>query len=203
MVKKIRFPNADLHDPNGEFIDVNAVDNGDGSYSLAVNSPQMIAANISFTAATSGSGTYSANDAVHSSGSTAFEFSNVVNFDGDTGYIVKARLMVSNNAINSQFRLHLYQSPPSVIADNSPFTLLWANNATRIGSITFDALITEGAGSDCARSIMTAGMGVGNIPLPFKCAENSKSIYALLETLSALTPTATLQYYIELMVDSG
>ena len=218
MNKLIRFPNNNLQDPAGNSIPVVAVDMADGTYRLGtagVNAsgsgssytevvtvtkiPQTVSV-VNFTAATAGSGTYSANDAVHSSGSGAFEFANIVTVPGDTGFILKARLVVSDSTIANQFRLHLYQTAVTPIADNAPFTLLWANNAVKIGTITFNTTATEGAGSNCAGSLATPGAGT-EVPISFKCAVGSTSIFGLLETLGALAPVSTLQYHISLMAE--
>jgi hypothetical protein len=149
---------------------------------------------------------YAALDAISDSTSTptCITFANMapeVGSNGGSGYIVKARMLTNQSTFTGRIRLHIYSTAPTAINDNSPFTLLWANRANRIGFITFPAAATEGTGSDSANAI--AAPGTGNIALAFKCANGDQSLYALAETLDGFTPTSGQIFFFELQADSS
>ena len=112
---------------------------------------------------------YTAKDAVSNSTSApaALTFTGLARLAGGSGYIVKARLMTSQAACTAAFKLHLFNATPTPINDNAAYTLLYANAASRIGTIEFGACQTEGAGSTAANA--TLAPGSGNVPLAFKC----------------------------------
>lgn len=135
---------------------------------------------------------YTALDAVNSANASYFTFANMARLSGGTGRIVKARMMTDQSTNTSSYRLHLFHTAPTPIADNSLYTLLWANRANRIGRIDIGPLGTEGAGSNAAY-----GHNITDW-LEFECASGDKNIYALLETLVAHTPASAQGYYLEL-----
>lgn len=116
---------------------------------------------------------------------------------GGSGYITKARIITNQSACVARFRLHLFNSVPTAIADLAPYTRLYANASRSIGSIDFTATTTEGTGSDAAHS------DVSNIKLPFICASATKDIYGVLETLDGFTPIASQNFFIELTVQAN
>ena len=140
---------------------------------------------------------YAAKDAVSDSTSapTVLTFSNIARLNGGSGYITKARLMTNQSSNIARYRLHLYHTAPAAINDNSQFTLLWANRTNRVGYIDFDALNTEGTGSDAAGALNTA------IRLAFVCAAASDDLIGRLETLDAFTPANAQVFYIELTAE--
>lgn len=150
---------------------------------------------------------YIAKDTVSNSTSapTVLTFANIVGASGVSGYITKVRLLTNQSANVARFRLHLYRTAPTAINDNSPFTLLAANAAARIGTIDFPACQTEGSGSDAANSMFTIGTlnnALTQSPqgaLPF--VSSSTSIFGILETLDAFTPTSAQTFFIELTAD--
>lgn len=142
---------------------------------------------------------YAANDAISSSTSSPaaiiFDLANCSVPAGGSGYIVKARLMTNKNDITPRIRVHLYKSAPTQINDNSPFTLLWANRANRIGYIDFPALATAGTGSDATHSL------VADLRLPFKLAAGETRLWAIIQTLDAFTPSSGQQLFFSLLAD--
>jgi len=75
--------------------------------------------------------------------------------------------------------------------------LLWANRASRIGTIDFTVMQTEGSGSTAANNQNMI------VRLPFVAAAGDSNIYGLLETLSAFTPASAQNFYIELVADQN
>jgi len=137
---------------------------------------------------------YTAKDAVSNTGAAANRtFTNIARVNAGSGIIIKARLMSDNKALVGRYRLHLFNAAPTAIADNSPYLLLYANAASRIGTIDFAAMATE----DPTNS--TASMSLNtSIRLAFTCAAASRTLYGILETLDAYTPGASTNYYLEL-----
>mgnify|MGYP001600192243 CR=1 FL=1 len=132
---------------------------------------------------------YVANDAVAQTTAATLSF----DFNRNEGYITKARLMTDQAANVAQFRLHLFTTAPTAIADNSPYTQLWANRAAKIGMIDIGPLATEGTGSDAALGLNT------DIRLPF----SGDVLYGLLETKTAFTPASAQNFYIELTLEAN
>lgn len=148
---------------------------------------------------------YAAKDVVSNSTSApvVLTFSGMARANAGTGTIVRARLMTSQKTNVALYRLHLFHTAPTVIADNSPYTLLYANAANRIGSIDFPALSTEDStNSTAAASMRPSYDGSYNAPnLWYKCKSDGTSLYGVLETLSAFTPDSAQTFFIELGAD--
>lgn len=142
---------------------------------------------------------YAAKDAVSNSTSapTVLTFSNLARVNAGSGYITKARVMTDQAANVARFRLHLYHTAPTAINDNAQHTILWANRANRIGFIDFDAMQTEGTGSDAANALNST------IRLAFVCAAASRTIYGLLETRDAFTPANGQNFLIEITSENN
>lgn len=145
---------------------------------------------------------YTAKDAVSNSTSSPalLTFADFARVNGGSGLIVRARLFTDQKTNTAQFRLHLFHTAPTAINDNSPYTLLYANAANRIGSIDFPAMATEDATNSTAASAMRPSFE-GAYPTPnllFKCASDSRAIYGMLETISAFTPASGQKFYVQL-----
>lgn len=140
---------------------------------------------------------YTAKDTVSNSTSvpTVLTFSNLARIAGGSGYITKARLLTNQSTNTARFRLHLYHTAPTAINDNSPFTLLWANRAIRVGYIDFDAATTEGTGSDSASALNSV------IRLAFSCTSASRTLYGALEAIDAFTPASGQEFFAELTAE--
>lgn len=146
---------------------------------------------------------YVAKDVVSTLAGAVIEFTGMALANAGTGTIVRARLMTSQKTNVALYRLHLFHTAPSPIADNSPYLLLYANAANRIGSIDFPALSTEDpTNSTSAASMRPSYDGSYNAPnLWYKCKSDGTSLYGILETLSAFTPDSAQTYFIELGAD--
>lgn len=141
---------------------------------------------------------YVANDSVSDSTSapTTLEFTNAVRANGGSGYITRAVLVTNQSTNVSQFRLHLYSAAPTAGNDNAPFALSWAQRANGLGFIDFDAMQTEGSGSDMA-------VAVWRQPLAVIAAGGTRSIFAKLETKLGFTPASGQVFRIVLIVDQN
>ena len=139
---------------------------------------------------------YAAKDVVADSTATptVITFPAIVKRNGSEGYIVAARLMTDQSTNTARYRLHLYATAPTPIADNAPFAMLYANRENRIGFIDFSAMQTEGTGSTAALALNT------EVRLAFRAGATT-AIYGVLETLDAFTPASGQKFYIELTAD--
>lgn len=138
---------------------------------------------------------YAASDVVGPNVAAVQAFSNAAVANGGSGYVTKARL-TTDVAVTTlaNFRLYLFSVAPTAIADNSPFTLLYANRLVRVGYIDF-ALGTEGTGSDCAEAVATG------LLIPFKCAVTDTALYGVLVAKAAYVPGNAENFALELTVD--
>lgn len=146
---------------------------------------------------------YTAKDAIANATSSPslLTFAGITPDVSQFGYITKVRLMTNNinwaSTNAAVIKLHLYKNPPTAINDNAAFTLLYANRASRIGTITFSALSTESASSDAALALWTGA-------LAFESRPSNNTIYGMLEVDSftgTLTPTSGQQFFIEITAD--
>lgn len=168
----------------------------DSQVQTAVSAVGSSTSIISATFARPGDTNVYAVDDVVGSGAV-ITFANIGRSPGGTGYITNARIAKSTAVItNASFRLWLFSAAPAAIADNSPFTLLWANRAIRDGYIDF-ACITAGAGSDSASAT------VANLNIRFSCATDSTSIFGVLTARQAYVPGNAENFFIELSADQN
>ena len=153
------------------------------------------------TRATGDTTQYAINDVVNNStdagSATVFTFVNAGRVNGGTGYITNVRLVKSTvTTTNAVFRVWLYGTAPTPLADNTPFTLLYANKAIRLGYVDF-SFTTEGSGSD------SASAAAYNVNLKFACAANSRDLYGVIEAKAAYTPASQEKFWVELTVDQN
>lgn len=121
---------------------------------------------------------------------------------GYGGYFVRARLTTDRNGPDvEQIRMWVYASAPTAIADNAPFTLLYADRAKRLGYIDFPAFTSEGSGSDSSSALITPNTPGGGLPLPFKCDLTSTGLLYMLVTKTGFTPAALQKFYVEILAE--
>jgi hypothetical protein len=207
-------------------IKLKAIDNGDGTYSLGTagsgsGGETVVSGVVSlgaseahlgeiggrFTVASAtltrpgDTNAYAAKDVVANSTTapTVVTFSGMARIAGSGGYITKARLLTNRSTDTAQFRMHLYHTAPTAIADNAQMALVWANRTNRTGTLDFPALATEGTGSDSSYALLAPGNT--NFPLPFVCTAGDRNLYAIFETLSIFTPASGQLFLIELTAD--
>lgn len=195
--------NVTYYQADGTPVSVKAVEQADGSFAMASVAGKTVIASAELKRPAD-TNPYAIKDAVANSTTganvTMLEFAGSARSLGGGGSIAKVRLMTDKKDDASLYRLHLYHTAPAAalrVGDNSPFTFLWANRASRVGMIDLPALSTEDAtGSTGAGA--TAGNGVANMPMPYQCAAADNKLYGLLEILTALTPASEQNYFVEL-----
>jgi hypothetical protein len=100
----------------------------------------------------------------------------------------------STTTAGASYRLILYShNIVTPINDNSPFPMLFANRATRVGYIDFTHS-AGGTGSDSTSALSTF------VNLPFVCNAAHTSLWGILTVTSAYTPTSAEQHYIDLSI---
>jgi hypothetical protein len=125
---------------------------------------------------------YSIGDVIGADPGVNIEFQNFGRA-GQGFIILKAMLMVKVSAIPtgmSGFRLHLYNAAPTAIVDNLPMNLIAADRDKYIGYIEFGTPIDLGD---------TLISQVENLTVEDTMV--TTSLYGVLETLGAYTPTAS------------
>jgi hypothetical protein len=115
--------------------------------------------------------------------SSVIEFANIAPVGGGPIVLLYASLRVDEGTVPAgygQMRLHLYDSAPAAIADNAAYNLPSGDRAKYLGYLTLgtpidlgDTLFSE---DDFLRKQIVA---------------TSSSIFAIAQTLSAFTPTAS------------
>lgn len=138
---------------------------------------------------------YAANDVVGNTGAAAvINFADMFAANAGTGYLVKARLLTDQAANVAAHRLYIYHTTPTPIADNSAFTLLYADESKLVGYIDFPAGQTEGTGS-------TASIAQWTGQLQANAAAADVDFYCVLITKTIYTPANAQKYTISLSVD--
>lgn len=128
---------------------------------------------------------YTAGDVVGESPATNMTFANVLPNAAGAFVILGARIRIDVAAIPSGmagFRLHLYNAAPTAIADNAVYNLPSADRAKYLGYITI--LTTRDIGD-------TVWVQDDNLNATGKLAAGSTTLYGILETIGAYTPTAS------------
>ena len=113
----------------------------------------------------------------------------------------------STNVTTSGMALHLFNSSITPIADNAPFTFLWANRTsyqgtTFVGDLQTYSGMGYGAGSDAAYGWASADYegAYGQNPVLAKSASNG-AIYGVLAAIAAYTPASGQIFRVELIVE--
>jgi hypothetical protein len=142
---------------------------------------------------------YAAKDVISDSTSapTVLTFTGVARASGGSGYITKARIMTDLKTWTGRMRLHLFDTSPTAINDNSPFLLLYANKATRIGVIDFTTAATEDATNSTGAEVIN-----DLVRLPY-VTTGGANIFGILEVLEAATPASGQKFYVQLTCDQN
>lgn len=127
---------------------------------------------------------YAAGDVVGTAPATLLEFANVTPTMGGVCVILGARLRIDVGAIPagmSGFRLHLYNAPPTAIVDNAPFNLPAGDRPYYLGYVS---LLTVRDLGD------TLWLQEDGLNMTATLAADRTTLYGILETIGAFTPTA-------------
>jgi hypothetical protein len=137
---------------------------------------------------------YIAKDVIHINSLNYLKFPDVGSAANKNGYITKAIITTNNITPTNRLRLHLFNEKGGyVVADNDPFKLLYAETSY-LGYIDFPALATGGSGSTASFTQRD------DLRFYFESSADN-SIYFMLETLDAFTPTDKQQFRLELSLE--
>jgi hypothetical protein len=127
---------------------------------------------------------YNASDVIGTNPATNIIFNNVLDGYGSEFIIFGVRLRIDVASIPSGmtgFRLHLYNAAPTAIADNAAYNLPSGDRAKYLGYVTISTPIDLGA------TIWAQDDGVN---FTSKLAAGSNTLYGIIETIGAFTPSA-------------
>lgn len=140
---------------------------------------------------------YAAEDTVNNSTSSPSVLtfsstdSNLPMTSGKSVLLKTLKVFTDNSTVtNGSFRLNLYSSTVTPIADNSPSTLLYADKAKKIGYVDF-TLTSGGTGSDSAEAFIT------DVNILSKLS--SANLFGVLVAKAAYTPASGQNFYFELI----
>lgn len=144
-------------------------------------------------AKSSGTTAYTAGDVVGPATTPAVQnLANVVAAVGGAGAIKLVKITTNNATVtNGNFRVYFYTVAPTAIADNSPFTLLWADRAKLVGKVDI-TLLSEGSGSDAA-------CGHASVDIPFVCDAADTDLYAVIVAEGAYTPASGQSFQLDVV----
>ncbi len=144
---------------------------------------------ISVTKALASAGDYAAEDVMSESASagTAWIFNLLAVEDGARGFLVKAHAIFETTALAPDLTLYLFNAlPTSALDDNVANTaLLHADLANYIGRIEFPAMTDTGGDSEAL--VVPGSPATARLPLAFKLASGSKTLWGIVVTNSAIT----------------
>lgn len=145
---------------------------------------------------------YAVSDALSDSTTTptTLIFAGCGRTNGGSGYIVNAHCFTNLPSFTGTLRLHLFKSTVAATADNSPYLLLQANNAVRIGYIDFIGFTTGASGSNTA---ICAATFPQSRSIGFNCDVASNSLFGLVEVRSTFAPTANQTFTFTIGVEQN
>jgi len=150
-------------------------------------------------------GVYAAGDVVNDDDccttATAWTFANMAAVVGGYGVITGATLINETENQAVQYELILFNTTPTGelmdnAANNNPIK---ADRAKWIGTIPFPSSVARGAAT--ATTTAASPSTVGGLPLFYKCAAASTTLYGVLLTRTIYTQTATDDIEIALQVE--
>ncbi len=145
---------------------------------------------------------YSGGDVVSNSTSatTLIALQNAFRVAGGSAYIVRASLVTDKKSVTPRFRVHLFNaSNPTVAADNVAHKELYSDQSKRLGF--FDLPNTTTA-QDASSSDMSRSMD-NTLRHMVIAADDSTSLYALLEAIDGFTPSAQQKFTLTLFLDQN
>ena len=128
---------------------------------------------------------YTALDVVGQDAAANIAFTSVLPNAGGTFVIFGARLRIDVAAIPagmSSFRLHLYNAAPTAIVDNAAYNLPSGDRTKYLGYVEISGVL------DIGDTLWIQATGVNFVG---KLAAGSTSLWGILQTVSAYTPTAS------------
>ena len=142
---------------------------------------------------------YIAGDCISESASagTVWTFSTVTSVDGGNGAVVGARLLSDNTSWTSKrVELLLYTNSITAINDNAEATTLYADAATYLGKIVFNATALPSTNA----TAVEAHANDSALYIPFDLAAGSQALYGILRVIDAFTPAGSQKFSIALRI---
>lgn len=138
---------------------------------------------------------YTALDAVGTSTTNVLTF-DAGEYTGSTIRINSVRFFKSDgtDVTGASFRLHLYKSAPTAIADNATNTVLYADRANYLGLVDSGTMVTSGTGS-------AAFITVNPSPALTVVVGSTGNIYGALEAVGTYTPASSETFSIGMTVE--
>jgi hypothetical protein len=143
---------------------------------------------------------YGAGDVVSNAaaGTTPMDFATAARVGGGSGYVVGAKLIYNVKSVVPRTRVHLFNVNTATLAgDNLQWKEVYADSSKRVGYFDLPAMVT---GADATNSDMSRSIAF-DFRLPYVCAAASQHIYAVLETLDAVTLTSGSKVTLTLMFE--
>jgi len=137
---------------------------------------------------------YTANDVVSTTSTQNITFSDVSYIQGNHIMLMDATLRIDLTAVPSGmigFKLYLYDSAPTAIADNAAYDWIAADKSKLLTYITFS--VPEKVGS--TGILWTELNGINR---RLKLASSSNTLYGVLQTLGGYTPASETVHTITL-----
>lgn len=126
---------------------------------------------------------YDAYDVISTEAGSILTFNNVTKISGSNVIVINGTLMINISSIPTDmdsFRLHLYSSEPTAIADNEAFNLPSEDRANYLGFITISTPV------DLGETVYIQTININKI---IKLV-NSSRLYGILQTVDAFTPSS-------------
>lgn len=126
---------------------------------------------------------YTANDVISTSAGSVLTFSNVTKLSGSNVIVINGSIRMDINAIPSgmdEFRLHLYDSAPTAIADNAAFNLPTADRSKYLGYVSISTAI------DMGDTVYIQSINLNKLVKLVDCPD----LYGILQVVDAYTPSS-------------
>ncbi len=145
---------------------------------------------------------YTSGDIVSNStvATTLMEFASVAATNGASCYITGIHIITDKKAITPQFRLHFWNaSDPTTSADNAANrSPLYADDSKYCGYWDMPPMQSSADTTNGTSSWSTDE----SCRIPVKCGASTTSLWVLMETLSAFTPSSGQKFRVTLKVDN-
>lgn len=126
---------------------------------------------------------YTAGDVVSTSAGSILTFSNATKLSGSNVVIVNGTIRIDIASVPAgmdEFRLHLYSSAPTAIADNAAFNLPSADRSKYLGYISISSA------NDFGDTVYIQSINTNKIVKLVDCPD----LYGILQVVDAYTPSS-------------
>jgi hypothetical protein len=149
---------------------------------------------------------YAAGDQVADSTTapTILTFAAAAKRKGGSGRIILVSLVVNLATVtNGTFRVHFFNKTFTPNNDNAAFAKLDNQAADWIGAVDLPILVADSASAEAAHTRVDEKFGGGDdgVPLPFVCANDDDSLYAVVVATGAYTPSSGEVFSLRIVVE--